>query len=325
MLRKLLVPLDGSALSERALPYAAELARAAGASLTLVRTADVHPRLHLGLAHLLPEDPLSYLNMHADPLRTCGVVVDAAVAPGEPPRALMSEIERRQPDLVVMSTHARSGFDRLVHGSVTDTVVSHVGCPVMLVPAQAGSGASAAPRLAAKRVVVPLDGSRFSEAALPVAVDLARALGSEVLLVQAIIPLYPLPTDLELLTPSILDQEQSLADTEDAVADYLDGLAYRLSVSERGLRVTALAGTGQLTEVIRELSNTAQGHVNSSIGLVVMATHGRIGLARAILGGEADAVVRADDLPVVLVHPHGAEPAPEEASGVSAQGEHRHA
>lgn len=325
MLRNVLVPLDGSALAERALPYATELARAAGASVTLVRTADVRPRLHLGLAHLLPEDPASYLNMHADSLRTCGLVVETAVALGEPPRALVSEIEHRRPDLVVMSTHARSGFDRLVHGSVTDTVVSHGGCPVMLVPAEAGSGAWGAPRLAAKRVVVPLDGSRFSEAALPVAVDLARALGGEVLLVQAIIPLYPLPTDLELLTPSIVDQEQSLADTEDAVADYLDGLAYRLSVSERGVGVTALARIGQLPEVIGELNNTAQGQVNSSIGLVVMATHGRIGLARAILGGEADAVVRADDLPVVLVHPHDAEPAPEEASAISARGEHRHA
>jgi len=44
LLRNILVPLDGSPLSERALPYAAELARSTGASLTLVRAADVHPR-----------------------------------------------------------------------------------------------------------------------------------------------------------------------------------------------------------------------------------------------------------------------------------------
>jgi nucleotide-binding universal stress UspA family protein len=326
-LKNILVPLDGSPLSERALPYAAELARAAGASLTLVRTADVHPRLHLGLAHLLPEDPSSYLNMHADRLRTDRLVVDPALAPGEPPEALVAEIERRQPDLVLMSTHGRSGIDRLVHASVTDTLVSHIGCPVMLVHVQAASGASAAPRLAGRRVVVPLDGSRFSEAAVPVAVDLARALGSDILLVQAIVPVYQVPPDLGLFAPSELDQAQWLADTEDAASDYLDGLAYRLSESEQGLRVTGLARVGLLAEVIRELTTATEGQLDSPIGLVVMATHSRTGLARALLGGEADAVVRGDNLPVVLVHPYVAESAPEvdKTLATSVRGERGHA
>jgi nucleotide-binding universal stress UspA family protein len=128
-LKSILVPLDGSPLSERALPYAAELARAARASLTLVRTAEVQPSLPPGLPHLRPEDPWRYLHMQADLLRTGGLVVDTAVAPGDAPPTLVSAIERRQPDLVVMSTHGRSGIDRLVHGSVTDAVISHAGSP----------------------------------------------------------------------------------------------------------------------------------------------------------------------------------------------------
>src|SRR5579864_9075645 len=59
MLKKILVALDGCVLSERALPYAAELAQAAGAALTLVRTADIHPGLHLGLPHLHLQHPSS--------------------------------------------------------------------------------------------------------------------------------------------------------------------------------------------------------------------------------------------------------------------------
>ena len=119
------VPLDGSGLAERALPYAAELARTIGASLTLVRTSD---------------------------------------AP-----ALLAKLECRQPDLVVMSTHGRSGIDRLVHGSAAHDVVSHVECPVMLVRADPENDTPAGPRLAGKRVLVPLDGSSFAASALPLA------------------------------------------------------------------------------------------------------------------------------------------------------------
>jgi nucleotide-binding universal stress UspA family protein len=197
--------------------------------------------------------------------RTQGLPVDTAEAPGDGPRAFMAEIDRRQPDLVVMSTHCRSGIDRLVHGSVTDTVVSHVGCPVMLVRAPVDGSVSDGPRLSGKHVLVPLDGFRFAEAALPVAVDVARALSSDLLLVQAILPLYPLPTYLELLTPPTVEQAAWLTSAEDAANAYLNGLAYRLSESERGLRVTGLARIGVLSEVIRELNTATQ------VSLVVMA------------------------------------------------------
>ena len=319
MLQNILVPLDGSALSEWALPYAAELAQAAGASLTLVRTADMHAGLHLGLPHLHVHYLSSYVDMHADRLRARGLVVDTVLASGEPPEALVAEIERRQPGLVVMSAHGRSGIDRLVRGSVTDTVVSRAGCPVMLVRAGASNGASAAPLLARKRVVVPLDGSRFSEAGLPVAVELGRVLGSDIVLVQAIVPVYQVLTELELVAPPTMYQALRLVDAEDAAANYLNGLAHRLSESEDGLRVTGAARIGELTEVIRELST------NAPISLVVMATHSRTGLARALLGGEAHAVVRSDDLPVVLVHPHSPELTAGKAFALSAEGGRGHA
>src|SRR2546430_16581170 len=98
--------------------------------------------------------------MHADQLRTYGLPVDTAVERGESSGALVSEIERRQPDLVVMSTHGRSGIDLLLHRSVTDTVEGHLGCPVILVRAHGASGTSPEPRLAGRRIVVPLGGSR---------------------------------------------------------------------------------------------------------------------------------------------------------------------
>jgi nucleotide-binding universal stress UspA family protein len=318
MLKNILVALDGSVLSERALPYAAELAQAAGAALTLVRTADMHPGLHLGLPHLHLQYPSSNVNMHADRLRARGLVVDTVLASAAP-EALVSEIERRQPGLVVMTTHGRPAIDRLVHATVTDTVVSRVRCPVMLVPPSSDSEAAAGQKLAGKCVLVPLDGSKFSEAGLPLAVELARPLGSDIMLVQAIVPGYQVPTELELVAPPTMSQALRLVDAEDAAAAYLKGLADRLSEGEDSPQVTGVARIGKRIEVIRELSR------NARIGLVVMARHNRTRLARALIGDEADAVVRSDDLPVVLVHPRSPELTAEEAFAPSAKGDRAYA
>jgi nucleotide-binding universal stress UspA family protein len=319
MLKNILVAVDGSVLSERALPYAAELAQAAGAALTLVRTANMHPGLHLGIPHLHLQYSSSYVNMHGDRLRARGLVVDTVLASGEPSEALVTEIERRQPGLVVMSTHGPSAIDRLVHASVTDTVVSRVRRPVMLVPPSSDSEAAAGQKLAGKCVLVPLDGSRFSEAALPVAVELARALESDIMLVQAVVPVSQVPTELTLVAPPTMSQALRLVDAEDAAAAYLKGLAHRLSEGEDGPRVTGVARIGKLIEIIRELRN------NAPIGLVVMATHHRTGLARALMGDEANAVVRSDDLPVVLVHPHSPELTTESGFAPSAKGDRAYA
>ena len=312
MLKKILVAFDGCVVSERVLPYAAELAQATDAALTLVRTANRHPGLHLGLPHLHLQYPSSYVNMHADQLRARGLVVDTVLASGEPSEALVTEIERRQPGLVVMSTHGRSAIDRLVHASVTDTVVSRLRCPVMLVPASSDSEAAAGQKLAGQCVLVPLDGSRFTEAALPAAVELARALESDIMLVQAVVPVYQVPTQLELVAPPTMCQALRLVNAEDAAAAYLKGLANRVSEGEDGPQVTGVARIGKLIEVIRELRN------NAPIGLVVMATHNRTRLTRALIGDEADAIVRSDDLAVLLVHPNSPDLPAEEINEVVA-------
>jgi nucleotide-binding universal stress UspA family protein len=284
-LENILVPLDGSEVADQALLYAAELAKTVGASLTLVRTTDTHPGLH----------ELAYQ------LQTQGLVVHSAVAVGEGRHRLLSELACRQPDLIVMAVHARWGLHRLVYGSVEDAVVAHAGCPVMLVRTAAGTESAVAPRLAGKRVIVPLDGSKFSETALPLALDLARGLGSDVVLVQAVVPVYHVPTDLVLTAAPSLDEAVSLVDAQDAATEYLNSIAERGSASAH-LRVTGLARVGYLTDVIRELNAAAPA------SMVVMATHHRSGLARALLGEEADSVLRHDHVPVVLVRPRPAEP-----------------
>jgi nucleotide-binding universal stress UspA family protein len=146
MLRNILVPLDGSTLSERALPYAAELAPMSGARLTLVRASRVHHHLHLGPPDEHPDEAATYMRAQAESLRRDGLVVDTVARSGEPPPALLTEIERQQPDLVVMGTHGRSGLGRWVYGSVTEGVVGHARQPVLLVPTRSSQPRRSTPR-----------------------------------------------------------------------------------------------------------------------------------------------------------------------------------
>jgi hypothetical protein len=88
---------------------------------------------------------------------------------------------------------------------------------------------------------------------------------------------------------------------EHEASDYLGRMTDQLAAQEPGLNVRALARIGPLTSLIRELDSAAE----TPIGLIVMATHHRSGLERVILGSEADAVLRADDIPLVLVRPDG--------------------
>ncbi|MEW6277203.1 MAG: universal stress protein [Candidatus Eremiobacterota bacterium] len=149
MFRKILVPLDGSVLSEQALPMAAEQARASGGELMLLHS------MHL------PED-LMWLPSLSEPLlswkesvrRSCeeylarvreragDVPVQVAIPEGEPARAILDAAERHGSDLIAMVTHGRTGPGRWLLGSVAARVMRHAPCPVLLVRARADSNRS---------------------------------------------------------------------------------------------------------------------------------------------------------------------------------------
>lgn len=138
MFRKILVPLDGSALAEAILPQVTELARGLGAELLLLRVA---------IAHVFPGmDPTAeevrvvheaeeYVEALAGRLADGGVRVRSAVRYGKPAAEIIEHIADNQVDVVAMSTHGRSGLSRLVMGSVAEEVVRNAGVPVLLVRA----------------------------------------------------------------------------------------------------------------------------------------------------------------------------------------------
>ncbi|MCS6847468.1 MAG: universal stress protein [Anaerolineae bacterium] len=157
--KKILVPLDGSRFAEGALPYAKMLAEYSGGQIELLRIA-VHPSSYVyvndpaTLASLYDSDRAhceEYLQKVAAGLQaSTSLTVTTAVLEGPVADAILDRAEETNADLIVMSTHGRSGMERWLLGSVAEKVVRGAKIPVMLVrPKQTGT--PAAPATAAKQ------------------------------------------------------------------------------------------------------------------------------------------------------------------------------
>lgn len=136
-IRNILVPLDGTALSEVALPFAEAIAARDGARLTLIR--DAHTGGLVGGNSAVDQrrsvdEAEDYLRSIADTLTTRGISVETGVPfGGNPAKWIAEEVRVRKADMIVMATHARVGPDRWLHGSVAEAVVQRTSVPVLLV------------------------------------------------------------------------------------------------------------------------------------------------------------------------------------------------
>jgi nucleotide-binding universal stress UspA family protein len=292
MIRKILVPLDGSQLAETALPFATALARRASASLALIRATDSHSLFgDVGSAQTrIIASAEKYLESVAGRLNAEGLQAECG-APfgGSPSEWIVDEIEMRQADLAIMATHARAGAEHWLHGSVAESVVHKSHVPVMVVPA------GAAQRLNAEHptVVVPLDGSLLSESVLPFASDFARAIAASMVLV-AVVPRQGklVAGPFGAVTIDVGDDHSNL---EGSAGTYLADIAEWTKTG--GVSAETVLRHGEAPdEIIATIEEYAP-------AVVVMATHGRAGLVRTMLGSVAGAVVHRAALPIVLVHP----------------------
>lgn len=303
MFRTILVPLDGSPLAERALPFAEALARATGGSIVLVRAAWARVIADADWIEAQAEamdEAKSYLERVADHLAKRGIPTQTAVSSGYAAGVIVDETRLRKADVVVMATHGRSGLGRWVYGSVAEAVLARSQVPVLLIRAwQDEHAVDAIPDH--PRLLVPLDGSEFAEAALPVAESLADALGGTLLLLRVVrLPEAPLTEDGKVIAYVDQELERLRAEAQDYLARVARGLAVGHSAVESAVRV------GEPSDAIVAASR----EFNAS--LVIMATHGRTGLSRLLLGSVADGVLRRGRVPVMLVRPT---PAPLAAYG----------
>lgn len=288
MSHTILVPLDGSKLAERALPFAEVMAKANLARILLLRVVPA--------AHRVVGDPMvdqsravreaeAYLTNVAAQITT-QTIVESAVFVGDAAESIVEEITLRNVDLVVMSTHGRSGVGRWVYGSVADQVMRNATVPVLLVPASCRITWADA-RLS--RVLVPLDGSDLAEAALDLASDVTTWLGGEIFLLRVVAPHgHGLGDASAYLTYDPRSEAEQAREYLSAIADDLRA---------RGHLVTVLTAIGPAAAMI---AATAAEH---GIELIVMSSHGSGGITRLLMGSIATGVVQQACAPVLIVHP----------------------
>ncbi|HZI77079.1 MAG TPA: universal stress protein, partial [Gemmatimonadales bacterium] len=221
-----------------------------------------------------------------------GRSVSSAVLQGIPVAQTLATYTRELgADLVIMTTHGRGGLRRAWLGSVTDQSVRSSEIPILVIRARQEGAAEPATEL--REIVVPLDGSPLAEAALKPAIELGRLWDAELSLVQIVRPI--ILTAPHLTFPSGYS-EQVTAIRRELAQDYIRDVAERLR--ESGVKANGVAViAGSVPETLIDLAAPER------TSLMVVATHGRGGMKRLMLGSVADKLVRGAKVPLLVVRP----------------------
>jgi nucleotide-binding universal stress UspA family protein len=283
MLRSILIPLDGSQLAERALAYATAVSVPTAARLILMRTIGESDD---GAA-------ARYLDDTAKELRGRGFVCETITPRGSPAGWIASQAGV-DVDLVVMTTHGRTGPSRWLFGSVAESVVASSPVPVLVErawqPIRRELLLTDRPTL-----LVPLDGSSFAECAVESAAGLAEDLGAELVLLRVEHAATEVLHDEFGRTIAYLDE---LDDRSTWLADeYLERLVGKVSTRWPDVAIHTDVQLGHPAACIAEAAS------KTGAALVFMATHGRTGVRRAVMGSVAGQVLEHGDTALVLIRP----------------------
>lgn len=286
----IVVPLDGSSLSEAALPVAASIARANHGTIHLARVhTPVVTQLDFGIFPPNFDDELrqteqDYLATTARTLAPdAKVPIGTQLLAGSVGRAIRAYVDQIGATLVVISTHGRTGLSRMWLGSTTDWLVRFLPVPVLAVRP---NGEPPTRSIGFEQILVALDGSPRSETIIPEAVRLGRPYGARFTLLRVVAPVvrelapYASPT-----FPPVRDEGRTL-DLVQHAKRYLDGVAESLR-RETGLDVSSeVVVNDRAADAILERAH-AEG-----AGVIALSTRGR-GASRLLMGSVADKVLRA--------------------------------
>lgn len=287
---RILVPLDGSDLAAQALPLAETIAAQLGAELELVSVLPPVVLPYVGGEPYVPGevylkldtdrtlDAQRYLDTTAADTRQRYARVATHLERGDPASCLLDAAQDLGVDLIIMTTHGRTGLARFTLGSVADRVVRGGAAPVLLL----NSYPTTAHGKDLSRALIPLDGSPVAES-----------------LLFSIVPLLAGPVLRTITLLRVSDPRDGEAGRQ-AVEDYLNGVRLRLvdHVGDRNCAVSIL---------VRSNKNPAASIVeitqDGECDLVLMSTHGEAGIGRWAFGGIADRVLRDSKTPLLFVHP----------------------
>src|SRR5579859_5814586 len=311
MFKRILVPLDGSARAESAIPVAARIARAYGASITLLRIAEMpgeygpylaspasyaKEAIEADLAQLK-----DYLRKAAQAEALAGIDVEVKALFGAVAPTIIAAAQAYHDDLIVMCSHGYTGFKRWLLGSVADKVARHAPVPILIV--REGVPLSATEAEEPVRALVALDGSPLSEAVFEPVAYLVAGLAhmtsqqGELRLLRVIDLPLGRATGKSQTHITGLSRHEAVYDAQ----EYLKSLVARLD--EGGLAaldITVKTAVESDPDVAEAIIKQAEG---GAVDLIAMATHGRGGMEHFVMGSITERVLHHSKLPLLIVRP----------------------
>ena len=316
MFTKVLVPLDNTEISEGIIPLVTQLAQGLGMEVVLATAINLDHtqgglfgRIRGGVGGSPPptaevsqnqseeiaeSDARSRLDELADGMSQSGISVESMVGFGEASETIIRMATDSECDLIAMSTRGRGALSSGLLGSVTYRTMHESPMPVLAVtPERAGRHRTTEGNIST--VVVPLDGSELAETALPYAVALCRGMDMEIVL------LHVVPANESIYSDGNVGGEDASGGKKELGAlarMYLSGITRRLE--EEGLDAQVNVEEGRPSTVITAVAR------GTEPSMIVMASHGRSGVSRLLMGSVAEAVVRESGEPVLIVRSQAA-------------------
>jgi nucleotide-binding universal stress UspA family protein len=290
---KIVVPLDGSEMAEVALPFAEENVGRTGAKLILISVREPNDNRSdvMMKAYLEKVAELARINSEKYQEHPGGEPVWVAweILNGNPAEEIIAFTNKEEGCRVVMSAHGKSGLTRWALGNIADKITSAINVPVTIIRAR-GTEPAVHERGFFSKILAPLDGSKESEVILPHVEELARNWQADVT--------FFLVFGLDGLT-SILGSAKDIESSKNSIKDYLENLTTDLKGKGISAKYVMIESSRDISKEINKY--TAQNYID----LVVMATHGRSGPRRWILGSVTNKVLHEGNTPIMLIRTPG--------------------
>lgn len=319
MFQRILVPLDGSMRAERAIPVAARLAQASGGSVMLARVVSKRSGLWPSVApqttlvqQILADDLAEaegYLSVAAASPDLQGVATERLVRFGPTVASIRAIADSAQADLIVLCSHGYTGITRRIMGSVAEKLAREAPMPVLVLREGGSTPGAAYSDAHPLRALVPLDGSASAKAALEPAAHLVAALtGSatgELHLMRVVQPVATSSDEGGMLTAS-----QKARGYLSATAEHIREGLVAPAVAQHNLAVSwSVAVDSYVAEkLIRTAENTEaveEGGAFADFDVIALATHGRDGWQRWVMGSVTEHILLGTKLPLLIVPPQG--------------------
>ncbi|HEY3276175.1 MAG TPA: universal stress protein [Syntrophorhabdaceae bacterium] len=314
MFKHILLPLDGSSLAECAIPYAAALAKAFDARITLLRVLE--KPYQNGCSQ--PVDPLdwrmckveakSYLDNLAGLLGERGPKTESVLLDGDPAQHIVKLVGEWDLDLIALSSHGQSGLSSWNYGSVMRKVIALAHSSILVVRAYKETQREEKQSIF-KRIVLPLDGSKRAECVLSPAIALAQAYESKLFLVH--VTARPEMPRLKVPTQEDMDLADRVVERNlEEMTRQFEQLEKRANVDTE-IRVVA---DSHVAERLHELVK------QEKADLVILSAHGYSGKTKWPYGSVASTFIEYGVTPLLVVQdlPRGAVE-PSEAETVARQ------